>query len=251
MQNSESVLEREAEALRKWFSSQRRFGSWAAMERALNVTKHCLNFIKNGKRRAVDPELRSKLYNITGLEEFKPIPREPRSKPYVARRDVLKRAKSNKRTQRMFSKLPTNLPEELTIALKRLGLTISECGKRYELSPNMLKKYKRGVARPQAEKNVKAVMTILNDAQAMQRAAPTKPMDGDNERTQRVKRLLVLLANELEYFKQSPEPARETFRKMVPGEDVGYISTLLRALYNEDQFERWLLFSKYKMKSEE
>jgi len=151
----------------------------------------------------------------------------------------------------MFSKLPTNLSEELTIALRRLGLTISECGERYELSPNMLKKYKRGVARPQAEKNVKAVMTILNNAQAIQRAAPTKPMDSDNERTQRVKRLLVLLANELEYFKQSPEPARETFRKMVPGEDVGYISTLLRALYNEDQFERWLLFSKYKMKSEE
>lgn len=251
MNNPESAREREAEALRKWFSSQRRFGSWAAMERALNITKDYMHLIKNGKRRAVDAELRSKLHNVTGLEEFKPIPRELRSEPYVARRDILKGIKSSRRTQRMFSELPSNLSEELTIALGKLGLTVSECGDRYGLSPNMLKKYKRGVARPQAEKNVEAVISILKDAQAIQFAASRKPIDSENERVKRVKRLLVLLANELEYFKQSPEPARAKFRKLVPGEDVGYITTLLRALYNEDQFERWLLFSKYKMKSEE
>ena len=252
MNNSESAREREAEALRKWFSSQRRFGSWAAMERALNVTKHCLNFIKNGKRRAVDAELRSKLYDVTGLEEFKPIHREPRSITNAVRQNIPKGAKSSStNAQGTFPELPYNLPEKLKFALEKLGLTISECSDKYGLSPNVLKKYKRGVARPRAEKNIKAVMEILADAKTLPRMMAQIPKRDDYEQAKKIKELLVHLAHELEYFKQTPDFSRETFRKVVPGEDVGYITTLLRALYNEDQFQRWLLFSKYEMRSEE
>lgn len=149
------------------------------MERGLNVTKHCLNFIKNGKRRAIDADLRFKLYNVTGLEEFKHKIEELRSKPNAVKRNIPKGAKT--------------LPQ----------IMARESKKDYYKQANKIKK------------------------------------------------LLVSLTHELEYFKQAPESSRETFRKVVPGIDVGYITTLLRALYNEDQFQRWMLFSEYKMKSEE
>jgi hypothetical protein len=175
--------EQEAAALRKWFLSQKRFGSWAAMERALalNTSEGYLVKIKNGKKRAIQPELRAKLHDATGLDVFKPVSGKLPSVQTQTRLDF------PQRTQ----------PKE-----------------------------------PQS-------------------ALPKKSEDTNYLRARRIKKLLVALADELEFFKQDSELTRETFRKVVPGEDVGYITTLLRALYNEDQFQRWLLFSKYEMKSAE
>lgn len=181
MESSESPREQEAAALRKWFSLQKRFGSWVAMERALNITEDYLVKIKRGERRAIDPELRTKLHDATGLDIFKPISEKPGIMQTFTRPDFPQKIKTK------------------------------------ELKPVLMKK---------TENN-------------------------DYERARRIKKLLVALANELEFFKQNSDSTRETFRKVVPGEDVGYITTLLRALYNEDQFQRWLLFSKYEMKSEE
>jgi len=246
LKSSETPREQEAAALRKWFSSQERFGSWVAMERALNITKDYLHLIKRGDRRAVDPELRAKLYDATGLDIFKPIPGGVRPKETVVERPITQRNAPYE-----IPELPSNLSKELALALRRLGLTISKCATSYGISPNMLKKYKRGVTRPSSEKNVKAIAAILKDAKIRRRPLLKKPEDNDYERATRVKKLLVKLADELEFFKQNAESTRETFRRAVPGEDIGYITTLLRALYNEDQFQRWLLFSKYEMKSKE
>ena len=252
MEGSKSAREREAAALRKWFSSQKRFGSWAAIERALNITEDYLHLIKSGKRRAVDPELRAKLYDATSLDIFKAISRNLESTESVARRDVLKRTKSEgQKPPHEIIELPFDLSKELTLALHRLGLTMPECADRYGISPNALSKYKRGVRRPSAEKNIEAVASVLRDAQTVQITSLRKSKDNDYERSTRIKKLLVMLADELEFFKQNSESTRETFRRVVPGEDIGYITTLLRALYNEDQFQRWLLFSKYTMKSKE
>lgn len=252
MNSSESPREQEAVALRKWFSSQKRYGSWAAMERALNITKDYLHLIKRGERRAVDPELRAKLLSATGLDIFRPITGRIRARKPAVEVGLPKRTELQKRYATCETpELPSGLSKELTLALQRLGLTISECAARYGISPNMLKKYKRGVARPSSEKNVKAVATILENSQGIQRHSLKKPGVNDYERATRVRKLLVELADELEFFKQDSESTRETFRRVVPGEDIGYITTLLRALYNEDQFQRWLLFSKYEMKSKE
>ena len=61
-----------------------------------------------------------------------------------------------------------------------------------------------------------------------------------------VREIIYLLADELEFFKTGPEERREAFRREVPPEDVGYLTTLLRALYSEDRFQRWLLTSDYR-----
>ena len=39
---------------------------------------------------------------------------------------------------------------------------------------------------------------------------------------------------------------REVYRREVPQEDVGYVTALLRSLYSEDRFQRWLLSSDYR-----
>lgn len=176
MENSSSEREQEAAALRSWFSSQKRFGSWAAMERALKITEDYLRHIKSGEKRAVDPELRAKLFEATGLEAFKPIVGDFKSR----------------KSQRKISQ---QNPRDRDI-IEQFG-------------------------------------------------------DNPSERATRIKTLLIELADELEFFKQKPESVRRIFRKVIPGEDIGYVTTLLRALYDEDQFQRWLLFSDYKLKSKE
>jgi len=175
LESSSSEREEEAAALRKWFSLQKRFGSWDAMERALKMTKDYLGKIKRGERRAVDPELRAKLFEATGLEVFKPI---------VGNKSRRSQSKVSQQSQRS---------KEIT--------------EQFE--------------------------------------------DNPIERATRIKTLLIKLTDELEFFKQKPESVRRTFRKVIPGEDIGYVTTLLRALYDEDQFQRWLLFSNYKLKSKE
>ncbi|MGB9694001.1 MAG: hypothetical protein ACPLYF_04075 [Fervidobacterium sp.] len=172
MENSKVSREKEAAALREWFSTQKKYGSWAAMERALKITKDYLRHIKSGEKRAVDPQLRRKLYEATGLDIFKPISNDLKVRKQFSRRQ---------------------------------------------------------------EDSVQASKNALSAS----------------ERAAKIRELLVTLADELEFFKQQPEQARKIFRKTVPGEDVGYITTLLRALYDEDQFQRWLLFSNYKLKSKE
>jgi transcriptional regulator with XRE-family HTH domain len=289
--------EKEAAAFREWFKSQRKFSSLAAMERALNITEDYLNKISRGKRRARDPIIRQKLYDATGLEDFKSDaavakPQAQTSQPIASRVASMPTASALKEGQ---SRLPANLPTLLSAALRKLQLTIQESSKKYGVSPNMLKKYKRGIARPSSERNLIAVLTILNDAKldipsgqvlpkttslvsseqadlkdlirevnALRREVgeidrrlaaarlyemPRTEQSTDAEtRARRVLQTLVNLSNELEFFKQCPESGRMIFKKIVPGPDVGYVTTLLRALFDEDKFQRWLLFSTYEMK---
>lgn len=58
--------------------------------------------------------------------------------------------------------------------------------------------------------------------------------------------LLARLRWELEFFKTVSPQDRETFRQAIPGEQVGYIVSLLKAFYDEDEFREWLSFSRGK-----
>ena len=73
------------------------------------------------------------------------------------------------------------------------------------------------------------------------------PSDIANEKAKVVWKTLVSLNNELEFFKRGSANDRKVFRGMISGEDVGYIITLLKALFNEDQFQNWVYFTEYKM----
>jgi len=62
----------------------------------------------------------------------------------------------------------------------------------------------------------------------------------------RVENILQQLAKELNYFKSGKREDREVFRKIVMGEDVGYIISLLKALFDEDTFQNWIFAAQYK-----
>jgi len=61
--------------------------------------------------------------------------------------------------------------------------------------------------------------------------------------------LLFALNRELEFFKKGSKDSREKLRQTLSSPDVGYITALLRALFDEDRFQNWLLMSTYKMET--
>ena len=59
-------------------------------------------------------------------------------------------------------------------------------------------------------------------------------------RTEKVKHLLLFLEEELRWFRDSSKEARDIFRENLDLDDIGYISSLLTMLGDEDKFKRWL-----------
>lgn len=98
-------------------------------------------------------------------------------------------------------------------------------------------------------KKIDQIDTRLAGAHLYQNTEP----EGSNAKgkARRIMQLILSLSNELEFFKTCSEDERAIFKRIVPGQDVGYLTTLLRALYDEDKFQRWLLFSTYEMKGKE
>jgi transcriptional regulator with XRE-family HTH domain len=59
-------------------------------------------------------------------------------------------------------------------------------------------------------------------------------------RANKVRLLLLLLEDELRWFRESDPITRDEFRKELDAYDIGYISSLLTMLTEEDKFQRWL-----------
>jgi len=60
---------------------------------------------------------------------------------------------------------------------------------------------------------------------------------------ERFKAILILLKDELEYFKNSTSENRKLLKEQIPGNQIGYIASLLSALYDENQLEIFKNFS--------
>jgi len=59
-------------------------------------------------------------------------------------------------------------------------------------------------------------------------------------RSERLKALLIILAEELAWFRDGPAEVREVYRSELDPFDTGYVSSLLTMLFAEDKFRRWL-----------
>jgi len=60
------------------------------------------------------------------------------------------------------------------------------------------------------------------------------------KRIEKVKFLLILLEDELEWFRDGPEEIRDVLREELDFTDIGYISSLMTMLSDENKFKRWL-----------
>lgn len=67
-----------------------------------------------------------------------------------------------------------------------------------------------------------------------------KQVEEAQRKAEKIKYLLLLLEDELRWFRDSDPGAREQFRKALDAYDIGYISSLLTMLTEEEKFRRWL-----------
>lgn len=76
--------------------------------------------------------------------------------------------------------------------------------------------------------------------------APELDLPEAESRTEAIKHLLIALEIELRHFRNAGKAEREVFRKLLNQEDIGYISSLLSMLGDENRFKRWLTLSNYR-----
>jgi len=69
---------------------------------------------------------------------------------------------------------------------------------------------------------------------------PDKLIIEAKRRLNRLKLLLLLLDEELAWFRDSPPNVREIYRQELDQFDTGYLSSLITMLFAEDKFLRWL-----------
>jgi hypothetical protein len=62
-------------------------------------------------------------------------------------------------------------------------------------------------------------------------------------RSRTIADLVARLRGELEFFKAGSPEDREVLRNVIAGEQVGYVVSLLKVLYDEDAFREWLHFN--------
>ncbi len=79
-------------------------------------------------------------------------------------------------------------------------------------------------------------------AEELRIATPKSPPDlGDAAtRTERLRLLLILLYDELAWFRDGPQEVRNVLRAELDAFDLGYLSTLLAMFSDEGKFRRWL-----------
>lgn len=68
-------------------------------------------------------------------------------------------------------------------------------------------------------------------------------------RAAKIKYLLLLLEDELGWFRDNNPNARDAFRKELDASDIGYISSLLTMMTQEDKFRRWLALTTIQFQS--
>ncbi len=65
---------------------------------------------------------------------------------------------------------------------------------------------------------------------------------------QAVEDALYALNDQLEFFKEGSPHSRGILRRRLSGPDVGYVTTLLKALFDEEKFQNWLAMTTYEMR---
>ena len=103
----------------------------------------------------------------------------------------------------------------------------------------------KGARRP-ADAHLNAVKEFLEAKSAPEVFAQIKEA---RRRIEKIKYLLLLLEDELSWFRHNERRARDEFRKELDASDIGYISSLLTMLTEEDKFNRWLALTTTRFQS--
>jgi hypothetical protein len=225
-----SERETESKAFKEWFENQKTYNSIYSMERALGFSQDYLKNIKSGKSRATRPDIRQKIQSATDLKEFSPI--------QILSKDSVHIANNEKCAEKSEETTPTDYQQQEPIQNSTTYKQLTN------VEPLIREIKDLGVM-------ANKILTQLSEVKIVQEVRNKPSLSSAETRAKTVMLLLMSLSSELEFFKTCTENDRRIFKKIVPGQDVGYITTLLRALYDEDKFQRWLLFSTYTLKGNE
>jgi len=131
---------------------------------------------------------------------------------------------------------------------KGLGISRKELAHRLETPYSTAKHwFQQGrSARKPSEANLIKIKAFLKSKEEPQVYLQVKDA---KRRTEKIKYLLLLLEDELSWFRDNSPGAREIFRKELNASDIGYISSLLTMIREEDQFERWLALTTIQFQS--
>ncbi len=67
-------------------------------------------------------------------------------------------------------------------------------------------------------------------------------------RVQAIEDTIYTLNDELQFFKEGSLHFRKILRQRLSGPDVGYVTTLLKALFDEERFQNWLAMTTYEIR---
>jgi hypothetical protein len=131
------------------------------------------------------------------------------------------------------------LISELDNYVNELGISRKELADRLAIPYSTVKhwfQHGKGARKP-SEANLTKIRTFL---ESKGRPEVYHQFEDTKRRAQRVKYLLLLLEDELRWFRDGSTDARDVFRKELDANDIGYISSLLIMLSDEEKFKRWL-----------
>jgi transcriptional regulator with XRE-family HTH domain len=132
-----------------------------------------------------------------------------------------------------------SLLSRLDARAKELGISRKELGNKLGIPHNTFRGwFYRGQSRKRPSKdNLDKVRAFLDTPDGTE---VSRLFEDGIRRAEKVKYLLLLLEDELQWFRDGNRYARNVFRKNLDANDIGYISSLLTMLTDEDRFNRWL-----------
>lgn len=137
---------------------------------------------------------------------------------------------------------------ELDTYAKGLGISRKEVAKRLGIPYSTVKHWFESgkSARKPSEANLTKIRTFI---ESKERPEVYRQIEEARHRTEKIKYLLLLLEDELRWFRDNNPNAREVFRKELDASDIGYISSLLAMMSEEDKFKRWLALTTIQFQS--
>jgi hypothetical protein len=120
-----------------------------------------------------------------------------------------------------------------------LAMIQDEGLKKPEVTPEELQTLREGL-----EKVFQSVQMF--DKKLTREEAPKRITD-NTAAVKAVKATLYHLVQELEFFKKGTEADRKKFRELIDPMEIGYVTSLLKALFDEEGFQRWILATEFTM----
>ena len=224
----------EAQKLSDWFATQSRFNHWEALARFTGIDSGTLTHYRKGTRPVTSPAHREALFKATGIVDFKS------ALPVTTTDHALSNQSEIASTRQLASVLQQYLEQQ--------RMTVKDAASKSNIPLVSFRRYARGAQFPTGN-NARKIEQLLQCSLSLP-MVPSSYESSAQTKAQKILQLLSALKRELDFFAKGSPANRKELARVVKGRDVGYIMALFKALYNEDEFQRWLYFTSYDLQGE-